>query len=389
MERFLSKRLLRDLVREVGLKKGIGARFWGPDGKSRELRVDRLGELEAARRARTLAVHTSVMRGGAAVYEVVPGLIGGVVPLESDRVLHGGLILGEVLEKGERGEEAVRWLKTIGWTEEAIRRVPDVEKADWQERVERAEKWLQRRTGWRCPLLEENRRRDLRFRQMVEGGVLKEGESERLLLSFLKAGDRENARRVLNERLAAMYLTAPPLSVLRARAVELMGVLARAAMEDDPSREGLLERHHERMGDLIRSRDFEGVSRVLTQALDDYVEGLSGEGWRRGHPRVNRALDFIARRYGDAISLRDVAKAAGISPFRLARLVRVYTGRTVLEHIVRARIRRAQELLEETSKSGAEIAYECGFGDQTALIRHFRTVCGTTPGRWRRERWAR
>lgn len=209
-----------------------------------------------------------------------------------------------------------------------------------------------------------------------------------MLLSFLKAGDRENARRVLNERLAAIYLTSPPRSVLVARAVELMGVLARVALEDDPSREGLLERHHERMGELIRARDFEELARVLTRAVDDYVEGLSGEGWRRGHPRVSRALDFISQRYADAISLRDVARAVGLSPYRLARLVRAYTGRTVLGHIIAARVRRAQELLEETSKSGAEIAYECGFGDQSAMIRHFRAVCGVTPGRWRRERWS-
>jgi len=316
--------------------------------------------------------------------------VGGVIPLESDRVLHGGLLVGEVVAGEDEKGRLLEWLRREGCDVGVgvERWLGVMGREELASRLEAIESWFYRRTGWRRPLLEENRLRHLRFRQMAAAGLAEGGESERMLLSFLKAGDRENARRVLNERLAAIYLTSPPRSVLVARAVELMGVLARVALEDDPSREGLLERHHERMGELIRARDFEELARVLTRALDDYVEGLSGEGWRRGHPRVSRALDFIAQRYADAISLRDVARAVGLSPYRLARLVRAYTGRTVLGHIIAARVRRAQELLEGTSKSGAEIAYECGFGDQSAMIRHFRAVCGVTPGRWRRERWS-
>jgi AraC family transcriptional regulator len=52
------------------------------------------------------------------------------------------------------------------------------------------------------------------------------------------------------------------------------------------------------------------------------------------------------------------------------------------------RVRHAQHLLENTSMSGADIAYETGFGDQSYLIKHFRRLTGTTPARYRRLRSA-
>jgi AraC-like DNA-binding protein len=193
--------------------------------------------------------------------------------------------------------------------------------------------------------------------------------------------------RVLNEMLAAMYLTSPQLPVLRARAIELMGYLTRTAVEDSSALEPLIESNHAWMAKLIQAADFESLSRVLMQALDDFIEGIYRQGYGRVHPRVNQALDYIQHHYTAAISLRDVARATGLSAFRLAHLVREHTGKSVLQWILALRVKQAQNLLENSAKSGAEIAYESGFGDQSTFIKQFRRRVGLTPARWRRTRW--
>jgi AraC-like DNA-binding protein len=98
------------------------------------------------------------------------------------------------------------------------------------------------------------------------------------------------------------------------------------------------------------------------------------------------ALDYIRRNYTRGITLRSVAEEVGLSPCRLAHLVKDHTGRTVLQIVHEARVRQAQHMLERTSKSCTEIAYEIGFGDQSYFIKHFRRLTGTTPGRYRRYR---
>jgi AraC-like DNA-binding protein len=54
--------------------------------------------------------------------------------------------------------------------------------------------------------------------------------------------------------------------------------------------------------------------------------------------------------------------------------------------IQESRIQHARHLLERTSQTCAEIAYEVGYADQSYFIRHFRRLTGTTPLRYRRVR---
>ena len=241
--------------------------------------------------------------------------------------------------------------------------------------------------------MEENRLRNLQQNQINQAiadqrqrgeSALYAFEKERELLAHIRAGDRNGARRILNEMLATIYLSSPQLVVLRVRAVELISCLTRAAIEDNPLMEPLIERNHLWTERLIRAKDFEHLSAELMDALDEFIEGIYLHGMNRLNMKVRRALDFISANYMKRISLRTVAAEVGLSSCRLSHLVKELTGRTVLEIIQQVRVRQAQHLLERTSRSCADIAYEVGFGDQSYFTKHFRRLTGTTPARYRR-----
>ena len=194
---------------------------------------------------------------------------------------------------------------------------------------------------------------------------------------------------MLNEMLGAMYMTAPKLVVLRARAIELMGYLTRAAVEESPIMESLIERNHQWMRRLIGARDFEELARVLTDALNDFIEGIYLHGFNRSNAHVGKALDFITRHYGKPLTLGDIAKEVGLSSYRLAHVVKAHTGKTILQLLAHARIQNAQNLLEHSEKSCTEIAYAVGFNDQSYFIKHFKRLTGITPARYRRTRMVR
>jgi AraC-like DNA-binding protein len=396
----MSRNLLTALAREAREAHGVRLAFLSMTGEMRGT-PDPLAALDSVRRTRTFILHESVTRGEPDLYSPLPGLHGGLIPLESDRLIQGALLVGESLT-GEPGAAAlaeqalVRAGMPARECARLVRRLPVLTETGLRELLRTLNESFYRRSGWIRPLLEENRLRTQQQRQIAEAIALQEKaggrpvypfEKERILLSFIKAGDRENAMRVLNEMLAAMYLTSPQLPVLRARAIELMGYLTRTAVEDSAALEPLIESNHAWMAKLIQAADFESLSRVLMQALDDFIEGIYRQGYGRVHPRVNQALDYIQHHFTAAISLRDVARATGLSAFRLAHLVREHTGKSVLQWILALRVKQAQNLLENSAKSGAEIAYESGFGDQSTFIKQFRRRVGLTPARWRRTRW--
>jgi AraC family transcriptional regulator len=87
-------------------------------------------------------------------------------------------------------------------------------------------------------------------------------------------------------------------------------------------------------------------------------------------------------RLAESISLEELAKAAGLSPFHFARQFKAATGHPPHDYHIRLRIDRAQELLRTRGREWnlAAIANECGFADQSHFSRQFKRVVGVTPG---------
>jgi len=83
------------------------------------------------------------------------------------------------------------------------------------------------------------------------------------------------------------------------------------------------------------------------------------------------------------LSLAEVAAAAGMSTRTLNRRFREQLGTTPLQWLHRARIRRAQYLLEATRYPVDRIAGEVGFGSPTAFRDRFKRVVGTSPHAYR------
>ncbi len=104
----------------------------------------------------------------------------------------------------------------------------------------------------------------------------------------------------------------------------------------------------------------------------------------RDEPLLAGVFGFIEERYRERISLRDVARAVGLSPGHLTTVVGRKTGRTVLGWITERRMAEARRLLVETDLSVEEVGRRVGYGDAGYFARTFGRAHGTTPLGWRR-----
>ncbi|MGW0763990.1 GlxA family transcriptional regulator [Streptomyces sp. NPDC002676] len=84
------------------------------------------------------------------------------------------------------------------------------------------------------------------------------------------------------------------------------------------------------------------------------------------------------------LTLDEIAARARMSSRTLNRRFREQTGTTPVQWLHRARIRRAQYLLETTPHPVERIATQAGFGSPTAFRERFRRVVGTSPQAYRR-----
>jgi YesN/AraC family two-component response regulator len=102
-------------------------------------------------------------------------------------------------------------------------------------------------------------------------------------------------------------------------------------------------------------------------------------------PKLSSVFHFIEAHYHRAISLNDVAQAAGYSPAYLTSLVQAETGRTVKQWIIERRMVQARTLLTTTTRSVRQIAEAAGYGDAGYFTRQFRQFHGVSPQAWRQQ----
>ncbi|MCO6003881.1 helix-turn-helix domain-containing protein [Actinoallomurus purpureus] len=94
-------------------------------------------------------------------------------------------------------------------------------------------------------------------------------------------------------------------------------------------------------------------------------------------------LTWIEDHLKDDLTLEAMAAHCGMSTRTFSRRFREHTGTTPLQWLLRARVRRAQYLLEYTDHSVERIATQAGFGSATAFRERFKRVAGTTPHAYR------
>jgi len=247
-------------------------------------------------------------------------------------------------------------------------------------------------TGLRSELWLANRANALQQRQIAETIHSRKGmrdtappvAEERQLLQLIRAGDTAGARRRINDVLAGMFLDAPAMPVLQARALELLGYLVRVAVEDQPDSALIMKRHYAWIERILTVATFEQLCVIVRNCLDDFMRHVATHNQRKGASRIDNALALVANApAGSPPSLSEAAAAAGLSVFRFAHLFKKTTGETYWQHLTRTRIRHACTLLETTDGNCAAIAAECGFTDQSHFTRVFKSVIGIPPARWR------
>jgi transcriptional regulator GlxA family with amidase domain len=95
-------------------------------------------------------------------------------------------------------------------------------------------------------------------------------------------------------------------------------------------------------------------------------------------------LLWIQQNLHRQLPLSVIAGRAAMSTRTLSRRFLKQVGATPAQWIARARVRRAQQLLETTSLSIEEVAAEAGFGSASVLREHFGAILGTPPLGYRR-----
>jgi AraC family transcriptional regulator len=100
--------------------------------------------------------------------------------------------------------------------------------------------------------------------------------------------------------------------------------------------------------------------------------------------QMRRASEFLEAHLDGNIALQQVAKVCELSVSHFARAFKKTFRKPPHSWLTERRVDRATDLMINSYLPLADIAAQCGFGDQSALNRSFKRIHGVSPGIWRR-----
>lgn len=125
---------------------------------------------------------------------------------------------------------------------------------------------------------------------------------------------------------------------------------------------------------------------LLTARFVEMVSGRESESAMLRPQDRRRAVEaalWIDEHADQSVALAGAAKHVGLSPFHFLRLFAQVLHVTPHQYLLRARLRRAAQLLAQDTRPITDVAFDAGFADVSNFVRTFHRAAGVSPRRFR------
>jgi len=203
-------------------------------------------------------------------------------------------------------------------------------------------------------------------------------EQEQKLLNAVSAGDKENARSIVQELFKLLSGTTP--YIYNYSMFTILGYLSNIAEKN-----GI----HDFFEQVPEAKTFsidtplEETEQKFLRTIDALIAVIRQKKGDDGSSFINKVEAYIDAHYQDYnLNISSIAYHFSISSSYLSTLYRKEKGYSPLERINQLRIEKSIKLLQG-SDSIAHIATIVGFNDSNSFIRVFKKIKGITPGQMR------
>jgi len=212
-------------------------------------------------------------------------------------------------------------------------------------------------------------------------------EKEKELLALISSGDIRGAKKVLNELLGAILLkSGVSFEVVKARVLELIVVLSRAALEGGADINQIFGLNYKYLNEINNFRTVEDLTVWLSKILARFSECVFDLKDVKHADVIYKSLDYISKNYMRKISLEEVAAAVYLSPSYFSKVFKEALGTNFVTYLNKYRISVAKKLLMDNSIDIVDISNLVGYEDQSYFSKSFKKITGTTPGKYRETR---
>ena len=124
----------------------------------------------------------------------------------------------------------------------------------------------------------------------------------------------------------------------------------------------------------------------LHESINKVIRLLREEQFTDGQAAIKRALFYVEDHYNEKITIKDLAAVTHISPNYFCELFKKHTGRSFLDYLTDIRMKKADELLQNSDLKVYEVARRVGYDNERYFSRVYKEYYGKLPSNSRKRR---
>jgi two-component system response regulator YesN len=208
-------------------------------------------------------------------------------------------------------------------------------------------------------------------------------EIEKKLFAAIEAGDEEGTQHYSEEYIQWMESGYAQMdNTIRLKVIEFVLWAEHLAYMQG----GMVYRFNSRsdyLGTLMDTDSYKEMKNWFIQKMAEAARHVAMKQQDKTQNAVEKAKVYIENNFKSDLSLDNLAKEIGLSPYYLSKLFKELEGTNYIDYLTGLRIKYAKKELAESEKSIKEICCDAGYSDPNYFSRIFKKWTGITPTEFR------
>ncbi|MCK5812323.1 MAG: PocR ligand-binding domain-containing protein [Clostridiales bacterium] len=212
-------------------------------------------------------------------------------------------------------------------------------------------------------------------------------EKEQKLLTLIKLGDKHGSQKILNEIFGHIFFhSGKNYDVIKARVLELIVVLSRAAIEGGADSDLIFGMNFTYINEINDIDTVEKLTYWLSKVMAKFTEQVFDLQDVKHVDAIYKSIEYIKRNYMKKVTLDEVAMNSSLSTTYFSRVFKEEMNCSFNNYLNRVRIEMSKKLLLDDTISLVDVSIIVGFEDQSYYSKVFKKITSISPGKFREKR---
>ncbi len=209
-------------------------------------------------------------------------------------------------------------------------------------------------------------------------------QKEKELLNLISRGDKTGAKQLLNEILGHVFFSSGrKFEIVKARVLELVVLLSRAALEGGAAVDEIFGLNYKYINQVHSFTSVEQLATWLSKIMIRFTDLVFDLQNVKHVDVIYKTMEYVRENYMDKISLAQVSANVHISPSYFSKVFKEEMGRNFNTYLNEVRIDNSKRYLLDDTIPLVNVAFLCGYEDQSYFSKVFKKMTGMSPGKYR------